>query len=63
MQLRITSNPHLEEKDSRAFVEELVSMAKLYGSYQEGESRAFDRQKVEKLRGMLSTPHVRNRKK
>lgn len=59
MQLRITTNPHLEEKDARPFVEELLSMARRYGDYEERESRAFDRQKVEQLRSMLKTPHIR----
>lgn len=62
MQLRIASNPHLEEKDARPFVEELMAAARRYGDYEEQESRAFDRQKVEQLRAALKTPHIRGAK-
>lgn len=64
MQVRIVTNPHLEENDAKPFLDELLRLKDMYTPAADRSAvingREFDRAKFEQLRNALKTPRRRS---
>lgn len=62
MDVRVATNPHLEQDNARLLLDELLAKRRMYAP-EEQQDREFDKSKLDELKQILKSPRRRSPKK